>query len=152
MGKAGSTVQHYTAMEITLNFSFVKSLNGLIKLAQLVLVLVLVFVLRFGISHIAVLGSHSDTLFGIGTIVGYAIIIPSSIVTNILGGVSSIMELVFSVTGCVLFIAVAGMCFANNSLYSNLDFSVIIVGILSLVTGVLFLIDLVFILRAHFQN
>eukprot|EP00092_Neocalanus_flemingeri_P027140 GFUD01029432.1.p1 GENE.GFUD01029432.1~~GFUD01029432.1.p1 ORF type:complete len:140 (+),score=15.68 GFUD01029432.1:130-549(+) len=139
-------------MEFKINSGYLKTTNGYFKIGELILLLVLAFILHFGFSGSVTLGSLSDSLFGIGTIVGFAIIVPSIILTNILSGYSSVFELIISIIGFTLFVAVGGMCIANNNMYINLSSSVLIIGVLSLLTGVLFLVDAVLILRAHFSE
>ena len=67
------------------------------------------------------LGSLGNTLFCIGAIVGYAIIVPAIIITNLLGGNTPVLEIVINSVGCILFISVGGMSIANtnNSIYQG---------------------------------
>merc|ERR1712241_1082170 len=89
------------------NTSFLKTVCGLLKIAEWVLIIVLVLILRFGNPYYG--GSHDAQLLVFGTIVGYSIIV-SSIIFNYLTGASvSFLELIINTLAIILFIAVGGV-------------------------------------------
>ena len=81
-----------------------------------VLILILLLIIRFGGSkhHALILGSVNDSFLGQGTVVGYAIIVPAVLITYLLGGNVSILELVINLIGGVLFLVVGGLSIENN--------------------------------------
>merc|ERR1711936_1571360 len=127
---------------IKLNTAFLKTINGILKLSELVLIYILMIILRFGGSrHFALtLGSVNDNFLGQGTVVGYGIIVPAVLVTYLLGGNVSILELVINLIGAVLFLVLGGIAISNNGHLAN--GSLFAVGMLSIVTGLVFLADL----------
>ena len=80
-------------------------------------VLILLLIIRFGGSnHSALsLGSVNDSFVGQGTVVGFAIIVPAVLVTYLLGGNVSILELVINFIGGVLFLVVGGLAISHNA-------------------------------------
>jgi hypothetical protein len=67
--------------------------------------------------------------------VGYAIIVPSVLLTYLLGGSLSILELFINFIGGILFISVGSVAMSHQ---------VIATGVLSIACGVVFLVDFVF--------
>eukprot|EP00092_Neocalanus_flemingeri_P096412 GFUD01122729.1.p1 GENE.GFUD01122729.1~~GFUD01122729.1.p1 ORF type:complete len:144 (-),score=27.85 GFUD01122729.1:119-550(-) len=127
---------------IKLNTDFLRTVNGILKIAEFVLILILLMIIRFGgANHSALsLGSVNDSFLGQGTVVGYAIIVPAIVVTYLLGGNVSILEMVINLIGGVLFLVVGGLAIAHNGRIAN--GSLFAVGMLSVVTGLVFLADL----------
>ena len=82
-----------------------------------VCVVILLLIIRFGGSnHSALtLGSVNDTFLGQGTVVGFAIIVPAVLVTYLLGGNVSVLELIINLVGGVLFLVVGGLAISHNA-------------------------------------
>ena len=69
-----------------------------------------------------------------GATVGYAIIVPAILATHLLGGNTSILELIISLVGGVIFLAVGSVALASSSVPT---------GVLSVITGIIFILDFV---------
>ena len=97
---------------------------------------------RFGDSGYPIpWGMASATYLGIGCCVGFAIIVPAIIVTYLLGSGTSRLEFIINLVGGILFIAVGASCVSKYGGYHILG----AVGGLSIVLGVLFLIDFIYL-------
>jgi len=112
-----------------------------------VCVVILLLIIRFGGSnHSALtLGSVNDTFLGQGTVVGFAIIVPAVLVTYLLGGNVSVLELIINLVGGVLFLVVGGLAISHNARIAN--GSLFAVGMFSIVTGLVFLVDLAWLYK-----
>lgn len=109
------------------------------------------------------MGSESDQFLAVGTFVGYAIIVPSVLVTYLLGANLTILvridcnflrestsiyqcprklpqELFINLVGAILFIASGVLCLSYHNNRTN-DTLGMVLGILAISTGVVFLID-----------
>ena len=119
---------------IKLNTSFLLTVSGILKISESVscvtnqlccyyplllqvCVLILLLIIRFGGRNYSplVLGSTSDSFLCQGTVVGFTIIIPAILVTHLLGGNVSILELVINLVGGVLFLVVGGLAISYNA-------------------------------------
>ena len=127
-------------MSITLRTTFFRTVPGILKIIEFILVLIVLFVARFGGKHGYPIGwgSNSAAYLGIGCCVGFAIIVPAIIVTYLLGAGTSRLEFIINLVGGVLFIATG----ASLLQYSDIQ---IAVGCLAIVLGVVFLIDFIYL-------
>merc|ERR1712018_228531 len=128
------------AMAVTLNTGFLRTVNGVLKILEFCIVLVVLLIARFG-DEGHIIGwctGDSLTFFGIGCCVGFAIIVPAIILTYLLGGGTSKLEFIINLVGAILFIAVG----ASLLQYSGIQ---IAVGWLAIVLGVIFLIDFIYL-------
>ena len=95
---------------------------------------------NFGSINANFLGQVSATLHpGQGATVGYAIIVPAILVTHLVGGNVSILELIINLVGGVIFLAVGSVALASSSVPT---------GVLSVLTGVIFILDFVLTYKA----
>eukprot|EP00090_Calanus_glacialis_P019829 TRINITY_DN30400_c0_g1_i1.p1 TRINITY_DN30400_c0_g1~~TRINITY_DN30400_c0_g1_i1.p1 ORF type:complete len:148 (-),score=32.27 TRINITY_DN30400_c0_g1_i1:95-538(-) len=132
---------------IQLNTSFLRTVNGILKIAECVCIFILLLIIRFGGSNYSALslGSVNNSFVGQGTVVGFAIIVPAILVTYLLGGSVSILELVINLVGGLLFLVVGGLAIAHNGQAAN--GSLFAVGMFSIVTGLVFLADLGWLIK-----
>merc|ERR1712050_664114 len=79
-----------------LHFKILGSVNGLFKLAELVLVLVILLILRLSDNGVY-LGGPDVTLMGLGTVVGFLIIISAVLIAYITTGAVSSLEFLFNI-------------------------------------------------------
>jgi len=126
-----------------LHFRILGSVNGLFKLAELVLVLVILLILRFSDNGVY-LGGPDVTLMGLGTVVGFLIIISAVLVSYVTTGAVSSLEFLFNIAAVALFLATGILI-----LQQSRDISV---GVLSIVTGVVFLVEILFLNRARIHG
>ena len=133
-------------MSFALRTAFFRTVPGIMKLVELILVIIILFMSRFGGHDIDSLssnpinwGSVSATYLGIGCSVGFAIIVPAIIVTYLLGSETSKLEFIINLVGGILFIAMGASCVSK---YRDI---VAAVGGLGIVLGVLFLIDFTYL-------
>ena len=129
-------------MSITLRTTFFRSVPGIMKLAEFILVIIILFMSRFGgLSNGNPIGWGSfDAMYlGIGCCVGFAIIVPAIIVTYLLGSGTSKLEFIINLVGGILFIAMGASCVNKYSAMIQA------VGGLGIVLGVLFLIDFIYL-------
>ena len=127
-------------MSITLRTTFFRTVPGILKIVEFIFVLIILLVARFGNKHGNPIywGSTSAQFLGIGCCVGFSIIVPAIIVTYLLGGGTSKLEFIINLVGAILFIAMG----ASLLQYSDIQ---IAVGCLSIVLGVVFLIDFIYL-------
>ena len=95
-------------MNFKLNTSFLKTVCGILKIAEWVLILVLVFILRFaGASHSILWFYDSDmALISYGTVVGYIIIVSAIIANYLLGASVSYLEVIVNALAIILFLSI----------------------------------------------
>ena len=94
-----------------LNTGFLGTIPGRLKIVEFILVLVVLLISWLGIdgSELTWGYDRSDVKFiGIGSVVGYAIIIPSIVLTYLLGA-SPLLEFIINLIGGVLFIAMGAI-------------------------------------------
>ena len=107
-----------------------------------VLTFVLILILRFAGSGHTNFGFNIDGMFfGIGTSVGYCIIVTLTIIANAIGDKMSLLEVASNALAVLLFFAVGITGVATGTGH------LIAVGIISLLTSVVFLVDLLVIVR-----
>ena len=135
-------------MAIELNIPFFKTVPGILKLVECTLTLIVLLIARFGgIDGNSIAWRTQDILYlGIGASVGYAIIIPALILDYILGASSTTLEYIITLLGGVLFISTGASMVDEN------DEMELVVACLSIVLGVLFLIDFVYRCTKNRQN
>ena len=130
-----------------------------------VLVLIVLMICRFGNDgHRKTWGSDDHDFLGQGTTVGYAIIVPAVLLTYLLGANLSILELFINFIGGILFIAIGALAISyyqhhrcKLTFYKQLSFILFIsddgratgiaMGVLAIITGIVFLIDLFFAIK-----
>ena len=133
-------------MVIKLNTSFIKTVPGILKLAEFVLDLILLFVARFGghqdghTTYIQPWGQLDATFTGIGCCVGYAIIIPSIILSYLLGAQPSILEFIINLIGSILFISSGAIALRYEG-----DSNLVAIRSLAIILGLLLLADFVYL-------
>jgi len=134
-------------MTFTLNTSVLRTPTGILKIVEIVFVMIVLMLARFGNDgHPKQFGSADDTFLGQGTCVGYAIIVPCVLITYLLGANLSILELFINLIGGILFIAVGAVTisFWQNRYGNSTGMAM---GVLSIITGIVFLIDFVFAIK-----
>merc|ERR1711915_981138 len=136
-----------TGIMIKFNTSFLKTINGILKIAECVCILILLLIIRFGGSNYTALslGSVNNSFVGQGTIVGFSIILPAVLLTYLLGGSVSVLELVINLVGGIMFLVVGGLAISHNAVVAN--GSLFAVGMFSIVTGFIFLGDLAWLVK-----
>jgi len=136
-------------MGFTLNTSILRTPTGILKILEIIFVFVVLMLARFGgdrgtIKHF---GSVDDDFLGIGTCVGYAIIVPAVLITYLMGSNLSILELFINLVGGILFIAVGAITIQRYNSYRYKDSTGMALGSLAIVTGIIFLIDFAFAIK-----
>ena len=148
-------------MNFALRTAFFRTVPGIMKLVELILVIIILFMSRFGGHDIDSLtanpinwGSVSATYLGIGCSVGFAIIVPAIIVTYLLGSETSKLEFIINLVGGILFIAIGASCFKygvsgykTDKIWDGVqnNDTIAAVGGLGIVLGILFLIDFIYL-------
>ena len=129
-------------MAITLNTGFLKTIPGILKILEFILVLVVLLIARFGVDDDQVRWGHRSDLefLGIGASVGYAIIIPAIILTYLLGSIPSVLEFIINLIGGILFIAMGALM-----IESGIKGITRVVGGLAIALGIIFLIDFIYL-------
>ena len=126
-------------MAITLSTSFLKTIPGILKIVEFILVLVVLFIARFGVDGDQVIwGDINSRYLGIGSSVGFAIIVPVIILSYLLGATPSILEFIVNLIGGILFISMG----ANIVAYRGITR---VVGGLAISLGILFLLDFIYL-------
>ena len=127
-------------MAITLNTGFLKTVNGIFKIVEFVLVLIVLLIARFGREGdpISWGSTHNYTFLGIGTTVGFAIIVPAIVLTYLLGATPSVLEFIINLIGGILFISMGSTLVE----YGNIQ---LVVGVLAIAVGIVFLADFVYL-------
>ena len=137
------TPSRLTKMSITLRTTFFRTVPGILKLLELILVIIILLMSRFGYDgDIIAWGKSSASYLGIGCCVGFAIIVPAIIVTYLLGSGTSKLEFIINFVGGILFIALGIHCVTGYTGGINI---LAAVGGLAIVLGVLFLIDFIYL-------
>ena len=134
---------------LELNVRFFRSVPGVLKLSECVLVFILLMVARFGNDGNQVAWGNEDKQFlGIGSSVGYTIIVSTLIVSYVLGATTTIFEFIINLVGSLLFISLGAAMVANKG-KSDLQ---AVVGGLAIVLGILLLVDFVYLCVKHRDN
>eukprot|EP00096_Caligus_rogercresseyi_P010529 TRINITY_DN3882_c0_g1_i1.p1 TRINITY_DN3882_c0_g1~~TRINITY_DN3882_c0_g1_i1.p1 ORF type:complete len:149 (+),score=27.96 TRINITY_DN3882_c0_g1_i1:148-594(+) len=136
-------------MGMSFNTMVLRTPSGILKLLEIITVLVILFLLRFIFEHDYIFGNTDMKFIGIGTIVGYAIILPCVLLTYMLGSNMSVLELFINLIGAILFIVIGALVIQNYSgcrRQSQCNEGIAL-GSLCIVAGVFFLIDFLFAMR-----
>ena len=140
-------------MGLTLNTVFLRTPTGILKILEIVFVFACLFMCRFG-------GERSGTIFfvgannygehflAVGIFVGYAIIVPAVLITYLMGANLTFLELFVNLIGAILYITVGVLCMTHyKGAYGHNHKMGIALGIMSIIAGVLFLIDFLFAIK-----
>ena len=167
-----SVVSYRNFIEM-ISTTFLSTWSGRFKAIEWIVVLILVLVLRFTFEKLFV--PIDIALITYGTIIGFMIILSAIIVNRLLGADLSYLELIISALGLILFIAVAGV---NIDFYNKLeeysdpgswfnsifggdsadvynkvnggsDTGPIAIGVLSIFTAIIFLVDLIIVIKTR---
>ena len=126
-------------MAITLNTAFLRTVPGILKILEFALVLIVLLIARFGDEgHVISWGSNNYTFLGIGTSVGFAIIVPAIILTYLLGASPSILEFIINLVGGILFISMGSTLVVYGSIQA-------VAGGLAIIVGIVFLADFIYL-------
>jgi hypothetical protein len=125
-------------MAITLNTGFLKTIPGILKIVEFILVLIVLLIARFGVDDDHVRWYKNTQFLGIGASVGYAIIIPAIILTYLLGSIPSVLEFIINLIGGILFIAMGALMVDTQGITR-------VVGGLAIALGIIFLIDFIYL-------
>ena len=127
-------------MAITLNTGFLKTINGIFKIVEFVLIFIVLLIARFGDEGkpISWGSSWNITFLGIGASVGFAIIVPAIILTYLLGATPSVLEFIINLIGGILFISTGATVVEYGNIQS-------VVGGLAITVGIVFLADFVYL-------
>ena len=131
-------------MAISINAGFLRTILGIMKIIECILILIVLLIARFGGNNKHMVGWSSENakFLGIGSSVGYAIIVPSIILTYLLGANPSLLEFIINLVGGILFISMGSTLVA-------LDGIRIILGVLAIILGIVFLIDFGYLCRTR---
>ena len=124
---------------IELNTGFMKSVPGILKILECFVVFIVLLIARFGDDGNHVTWGNQDRRFlGIGSSVGYAIIVPSLILSYLLGAIPTIFEYIINLVGFILFTAMGATMVTNGDMEA-------VVGGIAIALGILFLVDFVYL-------
>ena len=123
-------------MVFSLNTGFLRTILGIMKMIECALIFIVLLIARFGGNNKGMVSwsSQNATFLGIGSSVGYAIIVPAIILTYLLGACPSLLEFIINLVGGVLFIAMGATLVAHDGIR-------IVLGMLAIILGIVFLID-----------
>ena len=131
-----------------LNTVFLQTWSGRFKIAEWVLILIMVLILRFTLGSLALPGVDA-AMITYGTIVGYIIIVSAIIANYLLGANISYLELIINGLGIILFTAVGGVHLDfYNKISGSSSTGPLAIGVLSVLTAAVFLADLVLVVRS----
>ena len=127
-------------MAIALNTGWFRTVPGILKILECILVLIVLLMARFGGDWNSYLsfGGPSATFLGIGASVGYAIIVPAIVLTYLLGASPSILEFIINLLGGILFISMGSTLVRYEGTHA-------VVGGLAITLGIVFLIDFIYL-------
>jgi hypothetical protein len=139
-------------MAITMNTVILRTPTGLLKILEIVLVLICLFLCRFGghDQNPFSIGSSSDHFLAVGTFVGFAIIVPAILLTYLLGANLTILELMIHLVGFALFLTTGILSIVNNKNYrrNNHDHNMgLALGVLCIITATVFLVDFILAMK-----
>ena len=131
-------------MAFSLNTGLLRTILGILKIIECALIFIVLLIARFGGNNKNMVSwsSQNATFLGIGSSVGYAIIVPSIILTYLLGANPSLLEFIINLVGGILFISMGSTLVA-------LDGIRIILGVLAIILGIVFLIDFGYLCRTR---
>ena len=123
-------------MVFSLNTGFLRTILGIMKMIECALIFIVLLIARFGGNNKGMVSWSSENakFLGIGSSVGYAIIVPAIILTYLLGACPSLLEFIINLVGGVLFIAMGATLVAHDGIR-------IVLGMLAIILGIVFLID-----------
>jgi len=131
-------LQH--TMAITLNTGFLRTVNGILKILEFCIILVVLLIARFGNNGKMINWCGENlTFLGAGSTVGFAIIVPAIVLTYLLGATPSILEFIVNLIGGILFISMGSTLV---TCYYDLQK---VVGGLSIALGIVFLVDFIYL-------
>ena len=118
-------------MAISCNTSFFKTILGILKIIECILIFVVLMIARFAGNNGSMVswGNTNATFLGVGTCVGYAIIVPSIIICYLLGTNPSLLEFIINLLGGILFISTGATIVGLGGISSVLGSFAIILGI-----------------------
>ena len=145
-------------MAYAIKIEFLRTITGILKVIEMCIVLVILLIARFGgdfgvtawctgvslnihkiPSHTINVTGVSLAYLGIGSTVGFAIIVPAILLTYLLGANPSILEFIINIMGGILFISTgSNVAMCEDSIHQS-------VGSLSIILGIVFLADLVYL-------
>merc|ERR1712038_1936085 len=102
---------------------------------------------RFGNDgNVLNMGDYNMKFLGIGTVVGYAIIVPSILCTYLMGANLTFLELFINLIGGILFIITGAFTIKDAQRYNHQEAEMAL-GCLCVITGIIFLIDFIVSVR-----
>ena len=129
-------------MSYAIKIEFLRTITGILKVIEMCIVLVILLIARFGGDYGVIAWcptSVSLVYLGIGSTVGFAIIVPAILLTYLLGANPSILEFIINIMGGILFISTgSNVILCEDSINQS-------VGALSIILGIVFLADLVYL-------
>merc|ERR1711893_60967 len=130
-------------MGFTCNTVILRTPTGILKICEIIVVLICLLLARFGRDgQIFHFGTNNTHFLGVGTCVGYAIIVPAVLFTYLLGSNLTFLELFINIIGAALFIATGALTIDFHSAYRGGEkVTGIALGVLCIVAGALFLVD-----------
>lgn len=118
-------------MGIGCNTTFFRTVLGILKLIECILIFVVLMIARFAGSNGSMVdwGNANATFLGIGTCVGYAIIVPSIMLSYLLGSSPSLLEFIINLVGGILFTSTGATIVTLGGISSVLGSFAIILGV-----------------------
>lgn len=118
-------------MGISLNTGFLRTVLGLLKIVECVFIFVVLMIARFAgkTGSMVSWGNANATFLGVGTCVGYAIIVPAIIISHLLGSNPSLLEFIINLMGGILFTCTGATIVGLGGISSVLGSFAIILGI-----------------------
>ena len=114
-----------------MNTGFLRTVLGILKIVECVLIFVVLMIARFAgpNGNMVGWGNQNATFLGIGTCVGYAIIVPSIILSYLLGTNPSLLEFIINLMGGILFTCTGATIVGLGGISSVLGSFAIILGV-----------------------
>merc|ERR1712088_8949 len=130
---------------LTMNTVVLRTPAGILKIFEFVIVIICLMLARFGGPQGNILNFADDHLkfLGIGTMVGYAIIVPAILCTYLMGANLTFLELFINFVGGVLFITTGALTIQETQRHRD-QAAQMALGSLCIIAGILFLIDFLF--------
>ena len=129
-------------MSYAIKIEFLRTITGIFKVIEMCIVLVILLIARFGDDYGVIAWcttSVSQIYLGIGTTVGFAIIVPAILLSYLLGAKPSVLEFIINIMGGILFISTgSNVMMCKDSIHQS-------VGALSIILGIVFLADLLYL-------
>jgi len=131
------------------------SLQGLLRLLQLALLFIVLIIMRVGSNKNSsgrlYFGPLDTDLTGVGATIGLLIVVLVLIVCHLLGHLpATLVEVLINLAGAVLLITVGGLAtahYTNRYRYDEDRSPGIALGVIAIIAGVVFLVDLILSLR-----